>query len=296
VGCCWPGGTRRAQRLALAKAMLDFGQARASVTRRFLQSTHVKPQRKHQLRTARAQESAAARDADAFDEAVDYHRHMSREEKREGVEGHIQAAGGEADRRRDQQRLDFWRMASTRARCMRVTQEAALDPRPSGRRACSRQLIGAARPRGPRNAAIVHAAAEDEDCPRRGPPRAKRRGSAGAHGHGPAWRAKPSAPTLRPSVAPTYHKEGLRRRQRRVSRKGGEGAAAGEKARRDRGLGRGESEGTPRRPRPRGGEGPRSGARATDRHRRSDDTTSRFEVEVPAADAWRAEIRVPHMK
>ncbi len=98
-----PNGWRR------AKAMLHFDRE-GELKRRFL-ITAVQRNRNTQLRVRALQEIAAARDADAFDEAIDIIDAWSREEKREGVKVMLQALAEKRIGRRDQANAWIWRMA-----------------------------------------------------------------------------------------------------------------------------------------------------------------------------------------
>src|SRR5204863_4229085 len=73
--------------------------------------TAVQRNRNTQLRLRALGEIAAARDADAFDEAVDIIGTWSRDEKREGVKVMLQALAEKRIGRRDQANAWIWRMA-----------------------------------------------------------------------------------------------------------------------------------------------------------------------------------------
>ena len=98
-----PNGWRR------AKAMLHFDR-QGDLKRRFL-ITAVQRNRNTQLRIRALQEIAAARDAEAFDEAVDIIGTWSRDEKREGVKVMLGALAEKRIGRRDQASAWIWRMA-----------------------------------------------------------------------------------------------------------------------------------------------------------------------------------------
>ncbi|MDX6644073.1 MAG: ribonuclease, partial [Solirubrobacteraceae bacterium] len=98
-----PNGWRR------AKAMLHFDRE-GELKRRFL-ITAVQRNRNTQLRLRALQEIAAARDAEAFDEAVDIIGTWSRDERREGVKVMLQALAEKRIGRRDQANAWIWRMA-----------------------------------------------------------------------------------------------------------------------------------------------------------------------------------------
>jgi hypothetical protein len=98
-----PNGWRR------AKAMLHFDRD-GELKRRFL-ITAVQRNRNTQLRLRALQEIAAARDAEAFDEAVDIIGTWSRDERREGVKVMLQALAEKRIGRRDQANAWIWRMA-----------------------------------------------------------------------------------------------------------------------------------------------------------------------------------------
>ncbi|HEX8068265.1 MAG TPA: DEAD/DEAH box helicase family protein [Thermoleophilaceae bacterium] len=92
-----------------AKAMLHFDQS-GELRRRFL-ITCLQRNRNSQLRIRALQEIAAARDAEAFDEAVDIVGGWSRDERREGVKVLLQALAERSIGRRDQATAWLWRLA-----------------------------------------------------------------------------------------------------------------------------------------------------------------------------------------
>ncbi len=98
-----PNGWRR------AKAMLHFDR-QGDLRRRFL-ITAVERNRNAQLRLRALQEIAAARDAEAFDEAIDLMATWPRDERREGVKIMLQALAEKRIGRRDQANAWIWRMA-----------------------------------------------------------------------------------------------------------------------------------------------------------------------------------------
>jgi len=98
-----PNGWRR------AKAMLHFDRT-GELRRRFL-VTAVQRNRNGQLRLRALQEIAAARDAEAFDEAIDLMATWTRDEKREGVKIMLQALAEKRIGRRDQANAWIWRLA-----------------------------------------------------------------------------------------------------------------------------------------------------------------------------------------
>ena len=98
-----PNGWRR------ARTMLHFDH-NGELRRRFL-ITAVQRNRNHQIRLRALQEIAAARDAEAFDEAVDIIGTWSRDERREGVKVMLQALAERQIGRRDQANAWIWRMA-----------------------------------------------------------------------------------------------------------------------------------------------------------------------------------------
>ncbi|HKG03677.1 MAG TPA: DEAD/DEAH box helicase family protein [Conexibacter sp.] len=98
-----PNGWRR------AKAMLHFDR-QGDLKRRFL-ITAVERNRNAQLRLRALQEIAAARDAEAFDEAIDLMATWPRDERREGVKIMLQALAEKRIGRRDQANAWIWRMA-----------------------------------------------------------------------------------------------------------------------------------------------------------------------------------------
>ncbi len=98
-----PNGWRR------AKAMLHFDR-QGELKRRFL-ITAVQRNRNAQLRLRALQEIAAARDAEAFDEAIELMATWPRDERREGVKIMLQALAEKRIGRRDQANAWIWRMA-----------------------------------------------------------------------------------------------------------------------------------------------------------------------------------------
>jgi ribonuclease E len=98
-----PNGWRR------AKAMLHFDR-QGDLRRRFL-ITAVQRNRNAQLRLRALQEIAAARDAEAFDTAIDIMATWPRDERREGVKIMLQALAEKRIGRRDQANAWIWRMA-----------------------------------------------------------------------------------------------------------------------------------------------------------------------------------------
>lgn len=98
-----PNGWRR------AKAMLHFDR-QGDLKRRFL-ITAVERNRNAQLRLRALQEIAAARDAEAFDQAIDLMATWPRDERREGVKIMLQALAEKRIGRRDQANAWIWRMA-----------------------------------------------------------------------------------------------------------------------------------------------------------------------------------------
>jgi hypothetical protein len=146
-----PNGWRR------AKAMLHFDR-QGDLKRRFL-ITAVQRNRNTQLRVRALQEIAAARDADAFDEAVDIIGTWSRDEKREGVKVMLQALAEKRIGRRDQANAWIWRMAEyTRE----VHEEYAVQRWPETKRLLGLLVnsSGAAHARNARR--IVHAARKQD--------------------------------------------------------------------------------------------------------------------------------------
>jgi ribonuclease E len=92
-----------------AKAMLHFDST-GELRRRFL-ITCLQRNRNSQLRLRALQEIAAARDAEAFDEAVDIVGGWSRDERREAVKLLLQALAERSIGRRDQAAAWLWRLA-----------------------------------------------------------------------------------------------------------------------------------------------------------------------------------------
>ena len=98
-----PSGWRR------ARAMLHFDRT-GELKRRFL-LTAVERNRNSQLRVRALQEIAAAKDAEAFDLAIDVIGTWSRDERREGVKVMLQALAEKRIGRRDQANAWIWRLA-----------------------------------------------------------------------------------------------------------------------------------------------------------------------------------------
>ncbi|MCW3006571.1 MAG: helicase domain protein, partial [Solirubrobacterales bacterium] len=98
-----PSGWRR------ARAMLHFDKS-GELKRRFL-LTAVQRNPSSQLRIRALQEIAAAKDAEAFDLALDEIGGWSREERREAVKVGLQALAEKQIGRRDQANAWIWRMA-----------------------------------------------------------------------------------------------------------------------------------------------------------------------------------------
>ena len=92
-----------------AKAMLHFDST-GELRRRFV-ITCLQRNRNSQLRIRALQEIAAARDAEAFDEAVEIVGGWSRDERREGVKALLQALAERSIGRRDQATAWLWRLA-----------------------------------------------------------------------------------------------------------------------------------------------------------------------------------------
>jgi len=92
-----------------AKAMLHFDST-GELRRRFV-ITCLQRNRNSQLRIRALQEIAAARDAEAFDEAVEIVGGWSRDERREGVKVLLQALAERSIGRRDQATAWLWRLA-----------------------------------------------------------------------------------------------------------------------------------------------------------------------------------------
>ncbi|UGS39254.1 DEAD/DEAH box helicase [Capillimicrobium parvum] len=98
-----PSGWRR------ARAMLHFDKT-GELKRRFL-LTAVQRNKSSQLRIRALQEIAAAKDAEAFDLAIDEIGQWSRDERREAVKVCLQALAEKRIGRRDQANAWIWRMA-----------------------------------------------------------------------------------------------------------------------------------------------------------------------------------------
>jgi superfamily II DNA or RNA helicase len=92
-----------------AKAMLHFDST-GELRRRFV-ITCLQRNRNTQLRIRALQETAAMRDPEAFDEAVEIVGGWSRDERREGVKTLLQALAERSIGRRDQATAWLWRLA-----------------------------------------------------------------------------------------------------------------------------------------------------------------------------------------
>ena len=278
-----PNGWRR------AKAMLHFDR-QGELKRRFL-ITAVQRNRNAQLRLRALQEIAAARDAEAFDEAIDLMATWPRDERREGVKIMLQALAEKRIGRRDQANAWIWRMAEyTRE----VHEEYAVQRWPETKRLLgllvnssggaharnARRLVHAARKQDRRLSAALLAAAlahtpEAEEALRGARTRMARKPSALAREllrNFPKGRA-------RPRLAPAPQgREGWRRRRgrRRRPRRGG--------ARRGPGAGRRVSTTVPR---------PRSPRRRTTRRSTAIDAVGRRSAAAGAGARGVEEVRWP---
>ncbi|HEY8582981.1 MAG TPA: helicase-related protein, partial [Capillimicrobium sp.] len=118
-----PSGWRR------ARAMLHFDKS-GELKRRFL-LTAVQRNKSSQLRVKALQEIAAAKDAEAFDLAIDEIGGWSREERREAVKVCLQALAEKRIGRRDQANAWIWRLAEY---TMDVHEEYAVQRWPETKR------------------------------------------------------------------------------------------------------------------------------------------------------------------
>jgi len=146
-----PNGWRR------AKAMLHFDR-QGELKRRFL-LTAVQRNRSAQLRLRALQEIASAKDADAFDTAIDIMAGWPRDERREGVKIMLQALADRRIGRRDQANAWIWRMAEyTRE----VHEEYAVQRWPETKRLLG-LLVNSSGQAHARNARrLVHAARKED--------------------------------------------------------------------------------------------------------------------------------------
>ncbi len=146
-----PNGWRR------AKAMLHFDRS-GELKRRYL-LTAVQRNRNAQLRLRALQEIAAARDAEAFDTAIDIMAAWPRDERREGVKIMLQALAERRIGRRDQANAWIWRMAEyTRE----VHEEYAVQRWPETKRLLG-LLVNSSGPAHARNARrLVHASRKED--------------------------------------------------------------------------------------------------------------------------------------
>jgi hypothetical protein len=146
-----PNGWRR------AKAMLHFDR-QGELKRRFL-LTAVQRNRHSQLRLRALQEIAAARDAEAFDTAIDIMAGWPRDERREGSKIMLQALADRRIGRRDQANAWIWRLAEyTRE----VHEEYAVQRWPETKRLLG-LLVNSSGQAHARNARrLVHAARKED--------------------------------------------------------------------------------------------------------------------------------------
>ena len=146
-----PNGWRR------AKAMLHFDR-QGELKRRFL-ITAVQRNKTAQLRLRALQEIAAAKDAEAFDTAIDIMGGWPRDERREGVKIMLQALAERRIGRRDQANAWIWRMAEyTRE----VHEEYAVQRWPETKRLLG-LLVNSSGPAHARNARrLVHASRKED--------------------------------------------------------------------------------------------------------------------------------------
>jgi ribonuclease E len=146
-----PNGWRR------AKAMLHFDH-QGELKRRFL-ITAVQRNTNAQLRLRALQEIAAAKDAEAFDTAIDIMGGWARDERREGVKIMLQALAERRIGRRDQANAWIWRMAEyTRE----VHEEYAVQRWPETKRLLG-LLVNSSGPAHARNARrLVHATRKED--------------------------------------------------------------------------------------------------------------------------------------
>ena len=277
-----PNGWRR------AKAMLHFDR-QGELKRRFL-ITAVERNRNAQLRLRALQEIAAARDAEAFDEAIDLMATWPRDERREGVKIMLQALAEKRIGRRDQANAWIWRMAEyTRE----VHEEYAVQRWPETKRLLG-LLVNSSGGAHARNARrLVHAARRQDR--RLGRRAARRRAGAHAGGRGGAARRAhahgaqaeragaraaaelPERPARARLAPPPQGREGGRRRRgrRRGGRSGGSrrGPGPGRRRARRRPVAGGRRGGVRRGARRRGSSGrrrrcPTRSARRSRRRRR----------------------------
>ena len=146
-----PNGWRR------AKAMLHFDRS-GELRRRFL-ITAVQRNKNPQLRIRALQEIAAARDAEAFDQAIEIIGTWSRDERREGVKVMLAALAEKRIGRRDQANNWIWRMAESTAE---VHEEYAVQRWPETKRLLG-LLVNSSGGAHARNARrLVHAARKQD--------------------------------------------------------------------------------------------------------------------------------------
>jgi ribonuclease E len=207
-----PNGWRR------AKAMLHFDH-QGELKSRFL-ITAVQRNRNAQLRLRALQEIAAAKDAEAFDTAIDIMGSWPRDERREGVKIMLQALAERRIGRRDQANAWIWRMAEyTRE----VHEEYAVQRWPETKRLLG-LLVNSSGPAHARNARrLVHATRKEDRrlsaallAAAHGPDARGRGGAARRpHAHGPEARS------ARPRAVAQLPQEPAQRRLQATQAQGG---------------------------------------------------------------------------
>ena len=196
-----PTGWRR------ARAMLHFDQG-GELKRTFL-ITAVDRNKNPQLRLRALQEIAAARDAEAFDRALDFVESWPRDDKREGVKVVLQALAEKKIGRRDQANNWIWRCANM---TREVHEEYAVQRWPETKRLLgllvnssggaharnARRLVHAARQQDRRLAAALLAAAIPHTAEAARSSTARARGCRASR---PRWRASCCATSRRARAA-----------------------------------------------------------------------------------------------
>ena len=189
-----PAGWRR------ARAMLHFDQG-GELKRAFL-LTAVERNKNPQLRVRALQEIAAARDAEAFDRAIEMIGGWPREEKREGVKVVLQALAEKKIGRRDQANNWIWACAEI---TREVHEEYAVQRWPETKRLLG-LLVNSSGGAHARNARrLVHAARKQDRrlAPRCSPPRCRTPPRRARSSTAPARACRASPPRWRASCCAT---------------------------------------------------------------------------------------------
>jgi ribonuclease E len=140
-----------------AKAMIQHDQSK-ELRQRFL-LTCLQRNRNHQLRLKALAETAALRDAEAFDDAVEIVATWPRDERRAGVKVLLQALAERRIGRRDQAQAWVWRLA---AQTRELHEEYAVQRWPETKRLLGLFVNSSGRAHGRNARRIVHAARQQD--------------------------------------------------------------------------------------------------------------------------------------